>query len=154
MPAGRASWLLRQICRSFAEAHSKGLVHRDVKGANVMICERGGLYDSVKVLDFGLVKDQKWGSASSFHTRVGVTLGTPIYLAPELIDRAAEASTASDLYALGVLACELVTGASPFERHGRGGGSMRCVMPTPVDRWKPRLVFTSPLIWSGALERD
>src|ERR1019366_1756503 len=56
MPPGRVIWLLKQVCGALAEAHASGLIHRDVKPANIYACFRGGRHDVAKLLDFGLVK--------------------------------------------------------------------------------------------------
>jgi serine/threonine-protein kinase len=74
-PTARVVHLVKQICASLAEAHRVGLVHRDVKPANAMLCERGGLYDVVKVLDFGLVKET--ASADASLTAAHHIVGTP-----------------------------------------------------------------------------
>jgi len=112
LPAGRLVQFLLQITSSLAEAHEAGLVHRDVKPANVIICERGGIADFVKVLDFGIVKSVS-DDADTGATRAGMFAGTPDYASPEQI-RAAGVDGRSDIYSLGALAYFALTGAAPF----------------------------------------
>ena len=112
-PPARVLRILYQICGSLREAHSQGLIHRDIKPANIMLCERGGLYDVIKVLDFGLVKDIQHDQPHL--TQVNAIVGTPFYLAPELISDASIFSPQSDLYALGGVAYLLLTGRNVFE---------------------------------------
>ena len=81
IPPGRAVYILKQICGSLAEAHAIGLVHRDIKPHNIMLCERGGLADFVKVLDFGLVKNVDGHETSDLTAPTSLT-GTPLYMAP------------------------------------------------------------------------
>jgi hypothetical protein len=112
-PEPRAVHIVGQICASLAEAHRIGLVHRDVKPANVMLCERGGTYDVVKVLDFGLVKEL--GAVDDAEvTSVGHVVGTPHYMAPEGVIAASNVSPRSDVYAVGAVAYALVTGHQVF----------------------------------------
>jgi len=111
-PQARLVHLLKQICASLAEAHRIGLVHRDVKPANVMLCERGGLYDVVKVLDFGLVKDVATDDAGL--TAAHHIVGTPLYMAPESINRSTPVDARSDVYAVGGVAYALITGQPVF----------------------------------------
>ena len=103
VPVARAVYLLRQVCAGLAEAHAKGLVHRDVKPENLMVCRRGGEYDVVKILDFGMVK-----SLTSPHsrdlTRSLRILGTPLYMAPERLRNPADADARADIYAVGAVA--------------------------------------------------
>jgi serine/threonine-protein kinase len=113
LEASRTAALLRQVCGSLAEAHDVGLIHRDIKPANIMLCIRGGLYDFVKVLDFGLVKEL--GDGRSVATRPDVIMGTPLYLAPEAILSPQEIGPRSDLYALGCVAYFLLSGAPVFD---------------------------------------
>ncbi len=114
LPVARATALALQICESLAEAHAQGMVHRDVKPDNVMVSARGGLFDFVKVLDFGLVKQLDGGGAESANlTNAGTIVGTPLYMAPEQIT--GEAITPSaDVYAVGGLVYHLLTGSPPF----------------------------------------
>jgi serine/threonine protein kinase len=109
----RAVHLLKQICASLAEAHGIGLVHRDVKPANVMLCERGGVYDVVKLLDFGLVKELESGDDSGV-TGAGHVVGTPHYMAPELVVSAANVGPRCDVYAVGAVGYAVVTGKHVF----------------------------------------
>ena len=112
-PATRAVYILEQICGSLREAHGQGLVHRDIKPTNIMLCEHGGLYDWVKVLDFGLVKDIQ--QAAPELTQGNALMGTPFYMAPELITDVSVFSPSSDLYALGGVAYYMLTGRNVFE---------------------------------------
>jgi len=114
-PPERVVHLLAQICGALAEAHSVGLIHRDVKPANVILCERGGLPDIVKVLDFGLVKQVGPESANETHaSTTDRIVGTPLYLSPEAITRPQTVDGRTDLYALGAVGYMLLTGAPPF----------------------------------------
>ncbi|MDP1611178.1 MAG: serine/threonine protein kinase [Sulfuritalea sp.] len=113
-PPSRTAYILRQACASLWEAHSCGLVHRDIKPQNIMLCEISGERDVVKVLDFGLVKQ-----VSSVQTRdlTGSLriLGTPLYMSPERIRNPADADARADIYALGAVGFYLLTGKRLFE---------------------------------------
>jgi serine/threonine-protein kinase len=106
MPEARAAGLAVQVLGSLAEAHASGVVHRDVKPANVMVMESPE-GDFVKVLDFGVAK------LRGAETSERVVLGTPSYLAPEQA-RGADVDGRADLYALGAMLYELVAGRPPF----------------------------------------
>jgi eukaryotic-like serine/threonine-protein kinase len=110
---GRVVHVLRQVTGSLAEAHSVGLVHRDVKPANIILCHRGGVPDVAKVVDFGLAKDLEDSGASL--TRANDITGTPMYLAPEAISTPDEIDGRSDLYALGAVGYFLLAGVHVFE---------------------------------------
>jgi serine/threonine-protein kinase len=110
---GRVVHLLTQVCAALAEAHGLGLVHRDIKPANIMLSLRGGVPDYVKVLDFGLAKEVKERDPAM--TASNTLLGTPLYLAPEAITAPEQVGARTDLYALGAVAYQLLTGRPPFE---------------------------------------
>jgi eukaryotic-like serine/threonine-protein kinase len=113
LPPARAVYMLQQICRSLAEAHARGLIHRDVKPANIYVCRMGLEYDFIKVLDFGLVKVEKRADATTMMT-APVALGTPAYMAPEAILGEGEVDRRVDVYALGCVAFYLLTGERVF----------------------------------------
>ncbi|HQU45100.1 MAG TPA: serine/threonine protein kinase, partial [Pirellulales bacterium] len=113
-PEGRVIHILRQICGSLTEAHGIGLIHRDIKPANVVVCQRGGQYDVVKVLDFGLVKAMD-SERETTVTSAGAITGTPLYLAPEAIERGDRLDARSDLYAVGAVGYFLLTGTPVFQ---------------------------------------
>ena len=116
LPADRAVYLLRQVCHSLADAHARGLVHRDVKPANIYACRMGLEYDFVKVLDFGLVKfSDRPGRDKTLITVDHKTTGTPAYMAPEVILGEADIDRRVDVYALGCVAYYLLTGQLVFE---------------------------------------
>jgi eukaryotic-like serine/threonine-protein kinase len=115
LPAGRAVHLLRQVCGALAEAHGVGLVHRDVKPGNVIVCERGGVPDVAKLLDFGLVRSEVRPGSDATLTEVGTIAGTPAYMSPEQA-RGDTADARSDLYSVGAVAYFLLTGQPPFVR--------------------------------------
>lgn len=109
--------LLTQICEGVAAVHDRGVIHRDLKPANVMVLrgERGELV--AKVLDFGAARHV---DKHDEHTRTGVALGTPPYMAPEQLAAAPDLDVRVDVYALGVIAYEALLGQRP---HGASGGS-------------------------------
>lgn len=111
----RVVHIVAQIAGALHEAHAAGLVHRDLKPANVPLCDRGGQRDTVKVLDFGLVKDNSLEGSGPLQTEVNALIGTPTYLAPESIHSPAEVDARADLYALGAIAYCLLTGREVFE---------------------------------------
>jgi eukaryotic-like serine/threonine-protein kinase len=102
--------ILRAVCRSLAEAHACGIVHRDLSPANIHIGED----EVVKVLDFGVAKLMPWSGIDSFElTMVGEVIGTLDYMAPELL-LGGECDARTDIYSLGVVAYELISGVLPF----------------------------------------
>ena len=107
----RVVHVMKQACGSIVEAHAAGLIHRDLKPANLMLCQRGGLLDFVKVLDFGLVRDEKSELAL---TRADALTGTPLYLSPEALEAPETIDPRSDLYQLGAVAYFLITGRHVF----------------------------------------
>lgn len=111
LPPGRIIYLGIQACVALQEAHDKGLVHRDVKPGNLMVLQREGEWDSLKVLDFGIVREL---NQSGEQLTRGVLRGTPAYLAPECC-RGEAATPASDIYGLGATLYFLLTGRAPFE---------------------------------------
>jgi serine/threonine-protein kinase len=116
LPADRAVHFLRQICLALQEAHSIGLIHRDIKPSNVIACERGGVYDVAKLLDFGLVQCIGLGKDTGKLTVQGVILGSPPYMSPEQALGRSNLDAHTDIYSLGAVAYFLVTGQPPFIR--------------------------------------
>jgi serine/threonine-protein kinase len=112
MPPARVIHVLNQTCGALREAHGVGLVHRDIKAGNIMVCRSGGEHDVVKVVDFGLVKDLRGTSPSL--TQLGQVCGTPETLAPEVLG-GEESGPLSDLYSLGVVAYYMLTGISVYD---------------------------------------
>lgn len=113
LPPARVKHLLAQCAGALAEAHSQGFVHRDVKANNLMVTTRGGRFDVVKVLDFGLVRDVH--AKESRLTEVGAIAGTPGYLPPEAFAADGKLGPEADVYALGCVAYQLLTGHEVFE---------------------------------------
>ncbi len=114
MPLARAVDILEQMCAALARAHDLGVVHRDLKSDNIMLTTKGGRRDFVKILDFGLAalaRDPRLAPK-------GAVFGTPEYMSPEQA-RGDDAAPASDLYALGILFFEMITGQLPFRSNDR-----------------------------------
>jgi eukaryotic-like serine/threonine-protein kinase len=114
LPVARVLNILRQLCAALAEAHSRDIVHRDIKPENIMVCRYGGLYDFVKILDFGLVKHMS-AKHSRDLTRSLRILGTPLYMAPERLRNPADVDARTDVYAVGAVAFLMLTGREVFE---------------------------------------
>ena len=136
LPPARAIHFLRQVCGALAEAHAGGLIHRDVKPGNVMICERGGTPDVAKLLDFGLVLAPTEDVKSDKLTLDGTVAGTPAYLSPEQAGGQEAVEARSDIYSVGALAYFLLSGRPPFA--GRTGMKLIAAhlyeVPEPLSR--------------------
>ena len=115
VPEGRVVHILREICESLSEAHAMGLVHRDIKPGNIFLCERGGVPDCVKVLDFGLVREYAAGQRGQMHTASSELEGTPWFMPPESNQDSNHSDPRGDLYSVGALGYYLLTGQFVFE---------------------------------------
>jgi len=108
-----------QICAAVQHAHQKGIIHRDLKPSNILVTEHDGK-PVPKVIDFGLAKalgDATMLTERTIHTALGTVVGTPIYMAPEQVAlNALDVDTRTDIYALGVILYELLTGTTPLEK--------------------------------------
>jgi eukaryotic-like serine/threonine-protein kinase len=113
LPSERVMHIGRQICRSLREAHGLGVIHRDLKPANVYLVQHGDERDVVKVLDFGLVKNLE--DKGEELTQTGLFMGSPKYMSPEQI-RGERCDARVDVYGLGVILYEMLTGKVPFDR--------------------------------------
>ena len=114
MPPGRVVHMLRQVAAALAEAHGVGLIHRDVKPANIMLARVLGTPDVVKVLDFGLVKELGGEAPDAAVSQTGEITGTPQYMSPEAI-RGDALDGRADVYALGAVAYFCLTGTPVFQ---------------------------------------
>ena len=115
MPAARVEKILEQIVGSLAEAHGKGIIHRDLKPDNIILTDRAGQKDFVKVLDFGIAKRSGEEDRNEAKlTQQGMVLGTPPYMSPEQFT-GQPLDARSDIYSLAVMAYEMLTGVLPFD---------------------------------------
>jgi serine/threonine-protein kinase len=138
LPPGRVVYLLRQLCGALAEAHTAGLVHRDLKPGNVIVATLGGQRDVAKLLDFGLVQDLS-GDADGQLTRAGTVLGTPAYMSPEQAAGGSAVDARGDVYGLGAVAFFALTGRPPFLRKTFGQllATHRSEPPPPLTDFRP-----------------
>ena len=113
-PEGRVIHILLQVCGSLVEAHGIGLIHRDIKPSNIILTRRGNVFDFVKLVDFGLVKAVDAGKAAALTTADSM-VGTPHYMAPEVIRLPDQADARSDVYAIGAVGYFLLAGRPLFQ---------------------------------------
>jgi serine/threonine-protein kinase len=114
LPPERVIHLLRQVCDALREAHTAGLIHRDIKPGNIFAAQRGGVYDVAKLLDFGLVKPVN--AQEPLHlTQDGSITGSPLFMSPEQATGEIESDPRGDIYSLGTVAYFMLTGRPPFE---------------------------------------
>ena len=131
LPVERVLRILNQLCNVLDYAHTEGVVHRDVKPANILIAEN----DVVKVTDFGIAK-----VLSSSMTQTGKVLGTPRYMSPEQIN-GEQVDGRSDVFSMGVIAYELLTGQNPFPGHNITSIVLKILneSPKPASEHRPGL---------------
>ena len=107
---GRATHIIRQLLAGLAHAHTQGIIHRDLKPENIVLSEEAGLEDHLRILDFGLAKLRDGPAMTA-----GMAVGTPSYMSPEQSGAPGTIDARSDLYAVGVLLFEVLTGEKPFK---------------------------------------
>jgi len=115
--------LAHQVCQGLQRAHEKGIVHRDIKAANIFLARRDGGEVEVKILDFGIAKlraDPLASSDGNDLTRSGSVLGSPLYMSPEQATGSRELDARSDIWSLGVVMYEALTGATPHANQALG----------------------------------
>jgi eukaryotic-like serine/threonine-protein kinase len=112
LPVPRAAYVMIQACRGLVAAHGRKIVHRDLKPENLFVCKRNDGSDLVKVLDFGIAK-LHGGSSGTGLTHTGATMGTPFYMSLEQARGAKEVDHRTDIYALGVILYEILSGTKP-----------------------------------------
>ncbi len=108
LPSDVALLIVREACRALVYAHERGVIHRDIKPGNILISRSG----EVKLVDFGIATIH--GDDESNLTREGMTLGTPVYMAPEQFQNTRNVDKRADIYSIGVVLYEAVTGQKPF----------------------------------------
>jgi serine/threonine-protein kinase len=134
-PPARALWIARQVAEALQASHEHGVIHRDLKPDNIILVKHGSDAEFVKVLDFGLAKMMGEGRTSPRTTRAGLVVGTPYYMAPEQCEGNVDIDHRADVYALGVLLFEMLTGKVPFGGSGFGEVMLKhMTMPAPAAR--------------------
>jgi serine/threonine-protein kinase len=123
LAVGDALTIVLQVCEALAEAHAAGMVHRDLKPSNIFLAKRSRGGVTVKVLDFGVAKVPPDASGAFEGENTGVTgtgvlLGSPQYMSPEQMQSSRDVDARADVWSLGVIAYQLVTGRLPFEGDG------------------------------------
>ncbi len=155
VPVERAVAIVHSLLEALGAAHRAGLVHRDIKPDNVFLAVDGGGRETVKLLDFGVARALEAAGGIARRTRTGMLLGTPGYMSPEQLKRAKDAGPTSDLWAVGIVFYELLTGQrafpaqSEFER-------MTLVLtstPAPIEKIAPQYAHWAPF-FARALDVD
>ncbi len=155
----RAYGIIRQTCAALDAGHRNGIVHRDIKPDNIILLDSNDGADHVKILDFGIAKlrDQALDTLSLEQrlTNVGAVIGTPHYMSPEQC-QGEEADARSDIYALGVVLYELLTGVAPFIAKTPTGVAIKHVTerPRPLRELSPSVPETIERVVLQALEKD
>jgi len=153
---GEALAIVVQLSRALSKAHERGIVHRDIKPSNVFLCDAGAGELFVKLLDFGIAKGPEVGIAGST-TRTGSLVGSPYYMSPEQVVGAKNIDYRTDLWSLGVVAYEALTGQRPFSGETMGALALKIhrdplprptdanpALPSAVDAWFARACAREP----------
>ena len=136
--------IVAQLSRALERAHERGIVHRDIKPGNIFLCDQGGGEIFVKLLDFGIAKGVEMPHVDST-TKTGAMIGSPFYMSPEQVLGSKNIDHRSDIWSVGVLAFEALTGAKPFDAETMGGLAIKIhseplPLPTSIDPTLPAAV--------------
>jgi hypothetical protein len=132
LPVEQAVEFVLQAGEAVAEAHTLGIVHRDLKPANLFIVERPDGALDAKVLDFGISKTSEFGSSASGMTKTSTSMGSPLYMSPEQLQSAKDVDLRGDIWALGVVLYELVSGRTPFPGETMAALVLRVISAPPA----------------------
>ncbi|WP_275936751.1 serine/threonine-protein kinase [Labilithrix luteola] len=116
---GQVGEIIHQLSRALERAHERGIVHRDIKPGNIFLCDQGGEV-FVKLLDFGIAKGVE-GPRLDSNTKTGAMIGSPFYMSPEQVLGSKDLDRRTDLWSVGVVAYEALTGKRPFDAETMGG---------------------------------
>ena len=152
MAPSRVAKIMQGVCMSLAEAHAQKIIHRDLKPANIFLCEVEGDNDFVKVMDFGIARVIEVDQGQSQLTQTGMTQGTPAYMSPEQA-MAKETSAATDLYALGCILFEMITGEAVFQEDSALAVSLAHVRDTPANVVVPGATPEVSNAWNELIQR-
>jgi serine/threonine-protein kinase len=120
MPPERALAIALQVADALSASHNCKIIHRDLKPDNIILVQRGRERDFVKLLDFGIAKLTGGNAMGSHRTRTGIVMGTPAYMSPEQCEGRDNLDLRTDVYALGIVLYEMLTGRVPFLGDGYG----------------------------------
>ncbi|MBN1606579.1 MAG: protein kinase [Polyangiaceae bacterium] len=152
LPVPRATYIILQACRGLLIAHARGIIHRDLKPENLFVCRRNDGSDLVKILDFGIAKLH----ADAGVTRTGATMGTPAYMSLEQARGAKEVDRRTDVYALGVILYEMLSGQKPHpgESYSEILYHLFTQEAAPVETLRPNLPAGLAAVVHRAMARD
>jgi serine/threonine protein kinase len=156
VPPAQALNIAAQVADALFASHQHGIIHRDLKPENIYLIAKGANKDFVKVLDFGLAKLTSAGEEKVSHkTRTGSVMGTPFYMAPEQCEGKASIDHRADVYSLGVILFEMLTGKVPFGGEGYGEIIVKHItVPAPSARtFAPELSPAIDLILHRAMAK-
>jgi serine/threonine protein kinase len=156
MPPSDAVDAVLQACEALAEAHALGIVHRDLKPANLFMIRRPDGTPSVKVLDFGISKLTNAAASDHAMTRTTAVMGSPLYMSPEQMTASRDVDARTDVWAIGVVLYELLSGRVPF--HGETlpeiCGLILTVAPPPIRQFAPNVPEALQWVVLHCLEKD
>jgi eukaryotic-like serine/threonine-protein kinase len=138
LPPERALMIALQVADALSASHKCGIVHRDLKPDNIILLQRGRERDFVKLLDFGIAKLTGGSAMGSHRTRTGIVMGTPAYMSPEQCEGRDTVDLRTDVYALGIVIYEMLTGRVPFLGEGYGEILVQHLTqrPAPVSQFR------------------
>ena len=156
LAVARAAELALEACEGLAEAHALGIVHRDLKPANLFLARSTDRTDCLKILDFGISKIVSPDEPEFNMTQTGAVVGSPYYMSPEQMQSARSVDARADLWSLGVILYELVSGRVPFDAPTLPQlcGMILTEAPPSLAQWRPDVPPRFQGLVSRCLEKD